>query len=260
MLNGRALLMRVYQTILWWHVRIGTDGALVHVPLIADRMAADGYTKPTLIQTQIGVDPDVFYPDKTQGAAVRQELGLSGTVVGYAGRIIENKGIPQLLQALEGLSGAWSLLLVGDGPFRNEVERWASKKGWCDRVRITGQVGVNEVARFMRAMDIFAFGSLVKPEQNYWDMFPLVVAQAMATGLPVVGSDGGGVPYQLGGKGLLFPPGDAKTLRARLEYLMSNIHLRWEIGNDLFQRAQSEFCIPAMNKTFVSFVNQLVEK
>jgi glycosyltransferase involved in cell wall biosynthesis len=105
-------------------------------------------------------------------------------------------------------------------------------------------------------MDIFVLGSKETP--TYIDTFPLVVAQAMTMGLPVVGSISGAIPYQLGGKGLLFPEGDAECLQQHLEHLIQESDARQLMGAALRERALEHFCIDAMNERFIEFVEHEV--
>lgn len=255
-ISTKKILKKVLFALRWWLVRHGTDGALVHYPGILDQIQKDGYRKPILVQTQHGVDPEIFYPDPLTREAVRRNLGLEKFVIGYAGRLCEEKGLFDLLRALQNITLDWQLLLVGDGELRQDIEAWIERQGWKDRVRMTGHVPMNDVAQFMNAMDCFFTGS--RTTGNWIDTFPLAVAQAMAVGLPVVGSDNGAIPYQLGKAGLIFPEGNFNQLQQCLLTLAMDEKLREKMGKQLLKRARSHFCISGMNDKFSAFVRELL--
>ncbi|MFB0612674.1 glycosyltransferase family 4 protein [Aurantiacibacter poecillastricola] len=113
--------------------------------------------------------------------AKRGELGLSGVAFLYVGRLDERKGIRELLDgwAAAGFAaGEATLLLVGDGPLRAEMEaRVADMRG----VKFAGRVAYDELPPYYAAADAFVISTL----EDNWS---LVVPEAMATGLPILSS------------------------------------------------------------------------
>lgn len=251
----QRMVFKFINYFLWRLAREGTDGAMCHYPGIEQQIRKDGYKKPILVQTQVGVDEEVFRPDDAARSRVRAKLGLSGFVVGFAGRITEEKGILDIAAAIPGLPPDVRLLVVGDGPVRGRLLEMAMAAGWSERLHITGFVPQSEVHTFMQAMDCFVLGS--RTTASWIDTFPLVVAQAMATGLPVVGSNSGAIPFQLGGKGLLFEEGDAGTISRHLAILYRDSNLRERMAGELLERARSEFCIGGMNPKLRDFIISL---
>lgn len=241
----------------WRLTCFGTDAALVHYPGIEMQMRAEGYQKRILHQTQIGVDPELFHPDATVREQVRLEQGWHANelVIGTSGRLVAEKGMFELLHAVERLKGRWRLVLVGDGPDRPKIEDYALHQGLRDRVHVTGYVSQEEVARLMQGMDIFTLGSINTP--TWVDTFPLVVAQAMATALPVVGSGSGAIPYQLDDKGLVFHEGCIDEWVIHLQHLMDHPELRRRMGAELQARALTTFAIKSMNQQFILFCEAL---
>lgn len=254
--SPKEFAKRIFFLVNWWLVRHGTDAALCHYDRIEEQMRSEGYQKPVLQQTQYGVDPQQFCPNPEKRVEVRQRLGLKGCVVGFCGRFVPSKGLPDLMAAFERVEGDCSLLLVGDGELREDAEKWIEKNGLADRVTITGFIPHTEVQDYFQAMDVFVLGS--RETAKYIDTFPLVVAQAMTMGLPVIGSISGAIPYQLGGKGLLFPEGDVDTLSAHMQQLVDNPLLRESIGKALHERSSTNYCVDVMNEQFIEFVNQSV--
>ncbi len=251
----RYLHSYIIERFVWCLVRGGTDAAVCHYPAIADRLRHDGYNKPILVQTQIGVDESAFYPDDSDGKSRRFTLGLAGFVVGFAGRITAEKGIFEIASAMLALPKDVHLLVVGDGPEKSELEARAKREGWGDRLTITGYVPIAEVPSLMRAMDCFVLGS--RTTSTWTDTFPLVVAQAMATGIPVIGSSSGAIPYQLGQEGLVFDEGDSISLSKHIVTLYNNQELRNHIGKKLRERALQKFCVEGINHSFLKFLESI---
>ncbi|MCX7113655.1 MAG: glycosyltransferase family 4 protein [Proteobacteria bacterium] len=256
--SPKEFLKKIIHAFTWWLTCYGTQSAVVHCPAIKKQMESDGYRKPIFIQTQIGVNPELFKVDPDVRLKIRGKLGFHGFVIGLAGRLIESKGVLDLLQAVKELSVNWNLLFIGDGSLHEHILNWAKEHGWEKRVYVTGFVRLDDVAIYMNAIDCFVLGTHTNYKTRYRDMFPLVVAQAMSMKLPVIGANGGGIPYQLDGLGLLFDEDDIMTLREHLQELSGDLKRCKAIGNALYERAVDHFCIESMNRKFMDFIRNEV--
>jgi phosphatidylinositol alpha-1,6-mannosyltransferase len=154
------------------------------------------------------VDPADFHPG-VDGTAVRDRYGFGDDpVVVCVSRMVERKGQDQLIRALPELRrrvpGA-RLLLVGGGPFRDELVSLASRVGVSDHVVIAGQVSDEELPAHYAAGDVFAMPCRERRGGLEVEAFGIVFIQAQAIGRPVVAGDIGGVPDALdaGRTGLL---------------------------------------------------------
>jgi glycosyltransferase involved in cell wall biosynthesis len=107
------------------------------------------------------------------------------------------------------------LLLVGDGPMRGELEALAARLGVAESVHFAGYQPRPE--RYLATMDVFALTSRMEG-------LPLAILEALAAGVPVVGSNVGGVPdlIEHGRTGLLFPSGDEVTLTSLLNVVLAD--------------------------------------
>jgi glycosyltransferase involved in cell wall biosynthesis len=147
------------------------------------------------------VDTSAFSPPAT-----RRPPGEAASLLNVAA-LAEKKGHVHLLEALTRLPGA-RLTIVGDGELRGDLERTAAELGVADRVAFTGEQPKEEVARLMRGADLFVLPSLA-------ENLPVVLIEAMASGLPSVATRVGGVPEMLDERtGVLVEPGDAEALAA----------------------------------------------
>jgi glycogen(starch) synthase len=130
-------------------------------------------------------------------------------------RLVERKGVTDLLRALASLErGRFELEIVGSGPDEGALRRLATQLGLGEEVRFTGALDRNAVAERYRAADLFTLASW---EESFGNVF----AEALASGLPIVGSRVGGIPefVEHGRHGLLVPPRDPAALAAAMQEL-----------------------------------------
>jgi glycosyltransferase involved in cell wall biosynthesis len=159
---------------------------------------AKGYAGPAAV-VGYGVDPRIFKPaDRSE---VRKALGFEGFVVGYAGRLIEEKGLNDLIDALVLLPSHVNLVLVGAGPLRGELAQRANELNVSARVRFMPPQRPHDLARTMSALDVFA---LVSQTTDRWkEQFGRVIIEAQACGTPVIGSDSGAIPKVVRSGGII---------------------------------------------------------
>jgi glycosyltransferase involved in cell wall biosynthesis len=193
--------------------------ALAGNPTAVGVLRKKGYRGPAAVLPQFGVDPDIFKPEPGE-----KEVSLApraaGFMIGYAGRLVREKGIDILLTACARLPFTdWSLALLGEGPDSPAFEALAAQLGIADRVRFPGRISSTQVAPYYRSLDVFVLPSVSRP--NWVEQFGRVLIEAMACGVPVVGSRSGEIPYVIGDAGLLFPEADADALAQTLADLVA---------------------------------------
>ncbi len=154
--------------------------------VLGPRLAAQNSER--LIITPMGVDPECLQSRRKRDA-IREELGLDRFTALFLGRLVPIKGVDLLIGALAGRR-EMQLVVAGDGPQREQLERAASAGGVNARF-------LGEVDQEMRA-DLFAASDvLVVPSRELGDGrhegIPLVVIEAMSAGLPVVAADTGAI-------------------------------------------------------------------
>lgn len=180
------------------------------------------YRGPLAVIPQFGVDPDRFSP----GAADR--AGRATPRIGYLGRLVEEKGLLVLLEALVGLAGPWRLDLFGHGPLRATIRARAAELGLAERVHLREPVASTLVPDELRRLDVLVLPSLSRP--NWKEQFGRVLIEAMACGVAVIGSDSGEIPHVIDGAGLIFPEGDSDTLRSCLAEVLGSGDRRRELA------------------------------
>jgi glycosyltransferase involved in cell wall biosynthesis len=196
-------------------------------------LKAKGYRGPSRVVPQFGVDPDTFKVQSSKLALSLVEVFKVSNwkfTIGYAGgRLVEEKGVHILLRAVAGLRGEWHLRILGSGPQRDRLEKLAAELGLAERVRFEDLIPSTQMPGYYNQLDALVLPSLTRP--NWKEQFGRVLIEAMACGVPVVGSDSGEIPNVIGDVGLVFPEGDVQALRARLSRLMADPALCEELAH-----------------------------
>jgi glycosyltransferase involved in cell wall biosynthesis len=236
--------------------------ALMGTESAAEVWRAKGYTGPLRVVPQFGVDPELFKPItphpptpspsngegelngfsksvsddlnlKPLSPAVGEGLGVRGKnfTIGFVGRLVPEKGVDLLLRAFAQLvsEGAGArLLLVGSGPERERLDALAVELGVRDCVEFIAWVNSMEMPALYPRMDALVLPSLTRP--NWKEQFGRALTEAMACGVPVVGSDSGAIPNIIGDAGLIVPEGEVDALAGALRRLRESAALRAELG------------------------------
>ncbi len=176
-----------------------------------------GYDGPLKVIPQFGVDPDLFAPP---AQAPERDL----FIIGYAGRLVPEKGVDLLIRAVAQLPGRWVLKLLGDGPQQAELRELAGVYNISGSVSYEAPIPSTAMPDFYRGIDVLVLPS--RTRANWKEQFGRVLIEAMACGVPVVGSQCGAIPEVIGEAGLLFPEDDAAALAAHLRALMQNLDMR----------------------------------
>ena len=194
---------------------------------------AKDYYGPIEVIPQFGVDPDVFTP-RASGQSATGQL-----VIGYLGRLVEEKGVDLLLHALTQIDGEWQAEIVGSGPARPRLIDLARRLNLTDRVRFTAWIASTDVPRFLRSLDVCVLPS--RSKSNWKEQFGRSLVEAMACGVPVIGSSCGEIPNVVGKAGLIFPEEDVAALRRHLSALQCDAALRVDLGRRGRQRVLDRF-------------------
>ena len=180
-----------------------------------------------------------------------------GLAIGFIGRLVHNKGIDNLLQALALQRGAkWRLTIVGDGPERERLEQLASELRLAARVRWTGGLPTEQVANLWPELDV-----LVQPSRalaDYRESNGLVLMEAMAHEVAVLGTDSGVIPELIGDAGVVVRAGDVPALAAGLDKL-SEYATRRTFAQAARARALRLYSDDAIAERTLEFWKQLVK-
>ena len=213
-------------------------------------LRAKGYRGPVALIPQFGVDPEIFQP--------RPEAALPAEpfVVGFAGRLEPYKGVLDLVEAMAGLPGNWRLRLVGAGSLRDAVAARSAALGVGERVSVEPAISSLEMPRFYHGLHALVLPSRTRP--NWKEQFGRVLVEAMACGVPVVGSDSGEIPNVIGDAGLVFPEGDVGALRGALARLQSDSDLRADLARRGRERVLAHYTQAQIARATVEVYRRLL--
>lgn len=152
----------------------------------------------------LGVDLARFAP-----SAARRPRPDDPVIVGFVGRLVAEKGIFVLLDALEG-DNRLHARIAGGGPLAGRLAAEVAARGITDRVQLVGAVDPDEIEDFYRSVDVVAIPSIPRP--GWTEQFGRVAIEAMASGIPVVSSDAGALPDVVADAGIVVLQGDAAAL------------------------------------------------
>ena len=190
---------------------------LPHSGYLAERLAALGAPADRIALHRLGIDVARFAPvDRSArldpGGQARPLRALA------IGRFVEKKGFAHLLDALARAHPDITLRLVGDGPLRVDLEARCRARGLCDRVTFAGWRPFDAIADELAKADVLVAPSVTAADGDM-EGLPLVIIEAMATGLPVIGSAHSGIPEVVvdGVTGIVVPERDDVALAAALD-------------------------------------------
>ncbi len=212
-----------------------------------------GYRGQVTVIPQFGVDPRLFAPAPAGPPAP----GLFR--IGYAGGLVREKGVDLLLRACARLPQPWQLTLVGSGPEEARLTRLTQELGIQDRVHFRGRLPSHAMPDFYRSLDLLVLPS--RTQRNWKEQFGRVLVEAMACGVPVLGSDSGEIPNVIGqgaeAGGLLFPEGDVEALVARLRELAGAPERRRQLGQAGRARVLARFTMARIAQETVAVYRRL---
>jgi glycosyltransferase involved in cell wall biosynthesis len=189
----------------------------------AEVLRRKGYRGPVDIIPQFGIDPALFTP-----AAATPGVASRPFTIGFVGRLIPEKGLSVLLEALAPIEGDWQLLVIGSGPEREPSQALAARLGCAARVHFKGQIPSTQMPAAMQSMDVLVGPSLTG--KSWKEQFGRMFVEAMACEVPVVGSDSGEIPRVVGDGGIIVPEGNVLALRQAIDRLRRDAHERERLG------------------------------
>ncbi|HEY8210520.1 MAG TPA: glycosyltransferase family 4 protein [Myxococcaceae bacterium] len=202
----------------------------------------------------LGVGLDAFRPLQPEEIAqARKELGLEPPIVGFLGRLVPQKGLKLLMRALEQVPPPWSLLLLGQGPMKAEIEDWARARGLQSRVRVAS-VRHGEVPRLLGAMDVLAAPSQTTP--RWKEQFGRMLIEAFACRVAVLASDSGEIPFVVGDGGRVLPERDEAAWTAALAQLLGDPAERARLAEAGYRRCRERFASEAIAARLHEFLER----
>jgi len=201
-----------------------------------------GQFRDKAVVVHCGVDTQVFQlrPEPTP-----HEQGRGPFTILCIGTLHEVKGQTYLIEACRLLNERgldFACHFIGDGPDLAALTKQAAQAGLTHRVHFHGRLTREEIAGLLRTADVTATPS-VPTSNGRREGIPVVLMEAMSSGVPVVASDISGIPELVedGRSGLLVPPRDAPALANALEQMCRNPRLRQRLSRAGREKVVCEF-------------------
>jgi glycogen(starch) synthase len=189
------------------------DAVFVLSDQAAEHLVASGVPASRVRVVPLGVDLDVA------AAAPRPAEMDDRPWVVYAGRLVPEKGVRELVDAVERLDGI-GLLVIGDGPDRSRLEIAIDRMGATDRIRLLGALPHADVQPYLRHADVVVLPSWFEERGR-------VLLEAMAAGTPVVAARSEGIAATVrdGVNGLLVPRRAPEALASAIGRVLTDARL-----------------------------------
>ncbi len=200
-----------------------------------------------------GVDLDTF----TSGIVKTDWPAARPFRIGYIGRLLEMKGIDTLVQAAAQIQPKLNieLVLLGSGPIEVSLRKLVATLGIESITQFHPSTAPENVGNFLRSFDVLVLPSRSMP---YWkEQFGRVLVEAMACGVPVIGSDSGAIPNVIGDAGLIFPEGNVDALANQITSLIADGMLWSDLQTRGLRRAP-QFSADVFASTLYSSLTRLI--
>jgi glycosyltransferase involved in cell wall biosynthesis len=223
---GRSFFSRLKYT---W----GIDGIITISESIRSRLRSAGAPASKITTIYEGIDLSL-YPESGQ---TQQALPASPAVVGVVSHLSREKGISFLVEAaalIPEVKKKYRFVIVGEGACLQELTQLVKEKDLEQIFQFTGFR--SDIPQLMKSFSIFALPSLSEGLSS-------AILEAMASSLPIVASNVGGIPELVkdGENGLLVAPADADALASALQKLAENPEERFRMGQTNRRQAVEKF-------------------
>jgi glycosyltransferase involved in cell wall biosynthesis len=200
-----------------------------------------GYAGPLTILPQFGVDPDLYAP-------AQRDRRNATLVVGYIGRLVPEKGVLDLVEAIARLPASIRLRLIGDGALRPAIEARITALGIGERVELHPAVPSTRVPDELRRLDALVLPS--HTTRTWKEQFGRILVEAMSCAVPVVGSSSAAIPDVIGDAGIIYPEGEIDALADVLRRLADDPALRDDLGRRGRERVLAQFTQAAIARHY----------
>ena len=177
----------------------------------------------------------------------RADFSSTPPLIIAVGRLIPKKGFGDLIRTCALLAErgkSFHCEIIGEGPLENDLRSQIDELCLQNNVVLTGAKPQTQLRRRLAAANVFVLPSVIDPDGGM-DNLPTVIMEAMATGLPVVSTNIGGIPEMVveNETGFLVQPGDAGAMADAIETVINDCSSAARLGHSGYERARALFSI-----------------
>jgi len=247
----RRLFAYPYAKMTLWYFNKHVDAVFCHYPDAYNCFREEGYKGPIYMQTQVGVNPELFHEDSIARKEIRNKFSIDEDtfVFGSASRFTLIKGLDDILHALP-KEGKWKYLMMGSGMKEDQdrLKNIIKQRGLENKVILTGFIPQMEIPKYLNAIDCLLH--VPRTTFSWVETFSVALVQGMIVGKPVIGSNSGSVPYQVGEDGIIVKEGDIDELNKKIRWVLNHQDEAKVIGTKMQKRAIDCFSIYHLNELF----------
>lgn len=213
------------------------DYAIAGNESISNVLVRKGFDKDRISLIPLGTDTLLFR--KMEPTELRSRLHLETFTIGYLGRLVEEKGVLDLLKSVSQIKTKFDLLMIGNGKLKHKISAEGKRLGISEQIRLIDNIPSSQVSHYLNCMDCIVLPS--RTTKKWKEQFGRVLTEAMSCEVPVIGSDSGEIPNVLGDCGIIFKEGDVDELYSKIKMLINNKDLRMELAKKGRQRVLDNF-------------------
>lgn len=221
----------------------------------ADLLRGWGYSGLIEVMPQLGVDTQLFSTD------MRSQHQTSDVQIGFLGRLAHQKGIDLIFAAARQLQERglkFRIILCGSGNDEEALRKEAQKQQIAELVTWRGAVPHSKAAEEISKFDVLVLPS--RTTATWKEQFGHVLIEAMAMGVPVVGSSSGEIPNVIGRSDLVFGEGDSKALAAILERMICEYSWYEEVGKYAIDRVEKYYTHEKIAEKLIKLWQTILEE
>ena len=182
-------------------------------------------------------------------------MGVGSTFrIGFAGRLVHEKGIELLVEAARRMNGDVELQVAGTGPLEEAIR---SQAAGDERVRLLGALPSAEMPEFYQGLDVLVLPTLGR--RGWTEQFGRAAIEAMACGTSVIVSDAGELPAVVGEAGRMVPAGDREALTEALLELRQDAEMRRRLAAAGRARVLAEFTHARIAEATAAFYREVMD-
>jgi len=214
-----------------------------------------------LVAPQFGIDPEQFAPvDPATKVNRRLALGLPSEefVIGYCGRFVREKGLLKIVEAVDAIKQRTgddkvTVVVLGAGPLEKELRRLSEARPW---LHLLNARPPEQIPVFMQAIDLFVLASEPVNEAGRVneEQFGLVLIEAMACGIPAIGSTCGAIPEVIGDDRAVFQHSSSAAIATSLEAFLRNVEMRKSVAQGQYKRVTELYTCEAVARRYGEFL------